>query len=193
MRAGGRRRHCGEPCTGDASTTELVRLHEEQLGASHWAAVSSGAGTAAVPALGRQENTALGTWHWGQSVSKGDRGVGWASVTDGREILHHYRHVIASHHGNVVALCAHACVLVGTSTMGFLIFNAVDGACGGCTPLHTVTPSNPWGLLWGSIRTARAPRVHRARTASAPRQVFEQLPSEMVYWERSCKWYLVGS
>ena len=34
---------------------------------------------------------------------------------------------------------------------------------------------------------------HRARTASAPRQVFEQLPSEMVYWERSCKWYLVGS
>ena len=34
---------------------------------------------------------------------------------------------------------------------------------------------------------------HRARTASAPRQVFEQLPEEMVYWERSCKWYLVGS
>ena len=30
--------------------------------------------------------------------------------------------------------------------------------------------------LGGSIRTARAPRVHRARTASAPRQVFEQLP-----------------
>ena len=34
---------------------------------------------------------------------------------------------------------------------------------------------------------------HCARTASAPRQVFEQLPEEMVYWERSCKCYLVGS
>ena len=34
---------------------------------------------------------------------------------------------------------------------------------------------------------------HRARTASAPRQVFEQLPWEMVYRERGCKWYLVAS
>ena len=28
---------------------------------------------------------------------------------------------------------------------------------------------------------------------SAPRQVFEQLLQEMVYRERSCRWYLVGS
>ena len=27
----------------------------------------------------------------------------------------------------------------------------------------------------------------------APRQVFEQLLQEMVYQERSCRWYLVGS
>ena len=45
-------------------------------------------------------------------------------------------------------------------------------ACGrGCFPLRR-----------GSIRTARAPR-----------QVFEQLLQEMVYRERSCRWYLVGS
>ena len=34
---------------------------------------------------------------------------------------------------------------------------------------------------------------HRARTARAPRQVFEQLLQEMVYGERSCRWYLLGS
>ena len=38
-----------------------------------------------------------------------------------------------------------------------------------------------------------APRVHRARTVRAPRQVFEQLLQEMVYGERSCRWYLLGS
>ena len=27
----------------------------------------------------------------------------------------------------------------------------------------------------------------------APCQVFEQLPQPMVYWERGCRWYLVGS
>ena len=47
--------------------------------------------------------------------------------------------------------------------------------------------------LRGSIRTARAPRMHRACTARAPRQVFEQLLQEMVYGERSCRWYLLGS
>ena len=31
------------------------------------------------------------------------------------------------------------------------------------------------------------------RTVHAPCQVFEQLLPEMVYRERSCRWYLVGS
>ena len=35
--------------------------------------------------------------------------------------------------------------------------------------------------------------LHRARTVHAPCQVFEQLPQEMVYRERGCRWYLVGS
>ena len=34
---------------------------------------------------------------------------------------------------------------------------------------------------------------HRARTARAPRQVFEQLLQDMFYGERSCRWYLLGS
>ena len=33
---------------------------------------------------------------------------------------------------------------------------------------------------------------HRARTVRAPRQVFELL-QEMVYGERSYRWYLLGS
>ena len=33
---------------------------------------------------------------------------------------------------------------------------------------------------------------HRARTARAPRQVFEQLFQEMVYGERSCRWHMLG-
>ena len=37
---------------------------------------------------------------------------------------------------------------------------------------------------WGSIRTARAPHMHRAR---AVRQVFEHFLQEMVHWERSCR------
>ena len=48
-------------------------------------------------------------------------------------------------------------------------------------------------LSCACIGGVSAPRAHRACTASAPRHVFEQLPSQMVYWERSCKWYLVGS
>ena len=31
------------------------------------------------------------------------------------------------------------------------------------------------------------------RTVRAPCQVFEQLPQQMVYRERGCRWYLVGS
>ena len=38
-----------------------------------------------------------------------------------------------------------------------------------------------------------APCAHRACTAHAPCQVFEQLPQQMVYPERGCRWYLVGS
>ena len=34
---------------------------------------------------------------------------------------------------------------------------------------------------------------HRARTMCAPCQVFEQFPQLMVYQERGCRWYLVGS
>ena len=34
---------------------------------------------------------------------------------------------------------------------------------------------------------------HRACTVRAPCQVFEQLPQKMVYRERGCRWYLVGS
>ena len=47
-------------------------------------------------------------------------------------------------------------------------------------PVVRIQPMDP--ILWGNIRTARAPR-----------QVFEQLLQEMVYRERSCRWYLVGS
>ena len=34
---------------------------------------------------------------------------------------------------------------------------------------------------------------HRVRTVRAACQVFEQLPQQMVYRERGCRWYLVGS
>ena len=50
--------------------------------------------------------------------------------------------------------------------------------------LYFIFSLGPGGGVQGGVS---APRAHRARTASAPRQVFEQLPSEMVYWERSCK------
>ena len=68
-------------------------------------------------------------------------------------------------------------------------------------PEYCTIPNNatPTAILWqkgrhrGSIRTARALRMHRARTVRAPRQVFEQLIQEMVYGERSCRWYLLGS
>ena len=49
-------------------------------------------------------------------------------------------------------------------------------------PLPDPAPPPPIPRPWGSIRTARAPR-----------QVFEQLLQEMVYGERSCRWYLLGS
>ena len=50
----------------------------------------------------------------------------------------------------------------------------------------------------GHLPGHKIPSPHKAqrgsiRTARAPRQVFEQLLQEMVYGERSCKWYLLGS
>ena len=72
------------------------------------------------------------------------------------------------------------------------LFQCVPGA-GGWMGGWMLVDLGAGAALGGSIRTARAPRVHRARTASAPRQVFEQLLQEMVYGERSCRWYLLGS
>ena len=50
-----------------------------------------------------------------------------------------------------------------------------------------------WWTLSVPLGGVSAPRAHRACTARAPRQVFEQLLQEMVYGERSCRWYLLGS
>ena len=50
-------------------------------------------------------------------------------------------------------------------------------------------PSGGDALLEGVL----APCAHRACTMCALCQVFEQLPQQMVYWERGCRWYLVGS
>ena len=47
-------------------------------------------------------------------------------------------------------------------------------------------------MCFNSARTMRE-YSHRACTVHAPRQVFEQLPQQMVYRERGCRWYLVGS
>ena len=63
-----------------------------------------------------------------------------------------------------------------------------DGFHGGLLLAAGGVAMSPWGVAggrtgpWGSIRTARAPR-----------QVFQRLLREIVYRERSCRWYLVGS
>ena len=71
--------------------------------------------------------------------------------------------------------------------------------CQSCEPFVAQMFQNWMVAQWSMgeyphrARTARAPRMHRARTVRAPRQVFEQLLQEIVYGERSCRWYLLGS
>ena len=57
-----------------------------------------------------------------------------------------------------------------------------------CTPKEGIRAS-----VFSMPNPVKGEYPHRARTMRAPRQVFEQLLQKMVYRERSCRWYLVGS
>ena len=57
--------------------------------------------------------------------------------------------------------------------------------------MHSIHPNRACLIQHEGARGPK--RLFKAHRACTPRQVFEHLLQEMVYWERSCRCYLVGS